>query len=294
MTGCGHDSARNKSPVKPAPFRYHAPRTAEAAIATLAAVAPEEGRILAGGQSLMPAMALRVARPAHLVDINGVAGFDRLWLDDGRLCIGPCVRHAQIGAMAAPGPLGRLLGAVQQHIAHWPIRTRGTFCGSLAHADPASEWCLVMATLGGEAEAASPRGRRRIAAADFFQGIMTTALAPDELLLEARLPLLDAATQVGFYEFARRAGDFAQAMAVATFHLAEGRIAAPRIGLGGVEPAPRRLAVVEAALDGRAPSAALFERAAALAPAALDPLEDTPYRRGLAATAILRALQAAC
>src|SRR5438045_795831 len=134
-----------------------------------------------------------------------------------KLTIGACVRHTAFYRQACDGPLGRLLASVVRHIGHHPIRTRGTFCGSLAHADPASEWCLVAATLGGEIRARSVRGTRSIAAADFFQGLMATALAEDELLEQARLPILGPDTRWGFYEFSRRAGDYALAMALATF-----------------------------------------------------------------------------
>ena len=116
------------------------------------------------------------------------------------------------------GPLGKLLSTVVRHIAHHPIRTRGTFCGSVAHADPASEWCTVSAALGGEMVAQSTRGTRIIPAHEFFAGIMTTTLAEDELLTEVRLPLLAPETRFGFYEFNRRAGDFALAMALAVYH----------------------------------------------------------------------------
>ena len=136
--------------MKPAPFAYHAPKTADEAVATLAALSSRDGRILAGGQSLVPMMAFRMARPAHLIDINNVAGFDRLALADDTLSIAPCVRHAAFHRPAAPGPTGALLASVVAHIAHYPIRLRGTFCGSLAHADPASEWCLTAVTLGAE------------------------------------------------------------------------------------------------------------------------------------------------
>ena len=152
--------------MKSAAFRYHAPKTVEEAVARLAEVAPEDGRVLAGGQSLVPTMAFRLARPAHLVDINGVAGLDRLAVEDGRLSIGAGVRHAAFHRPVVDGPLGRCSPFVVRHIAHYPIRTRGTFCGSLAHADPASEWCLAAATLGAEmvareqARDAHDRGRR--------------------------------------------------------------------------------------------------------------------------------------
>src|SRR6195256_6535362 len=136
--------------MKPAAFRYHAPKTIEEAVETLAEVAGEDGRVLAGGQSLVPIMAFRLARPAHLVDINGVAELGRMATTGDKLTIGACVRHAAFYGEVVAGPLGRLLATVVRHIGHHPIRTRGTFCGSLAHADPASEWCLVAATLDAE------------------------------------------------------------------------------------------------------------------------------------------------
>src|SRR5581483_1674523 len=124
--------------MKPAPFSYHLPTSIEQAVALLAELAPQDGRILAGGQSLVPTMAFRLARPAHLVDINGVETLNRLAVEGGKLVIGACVRHAAFHRQGCDGPLGKLLCEVVRHIAHFPIRNRGTFCGSLAHADPAS------------------------------------------------------------------------------------------------------------------------------------------------------------
>jgi aerobic carbon-monoxide dehydrogenase medium subunit len=283
--------------MKPAPFRYHAPKTVEEAVATLAEVASEDGRILAGGQSLVPIMAFRLARPAHLVDINGVTALARLAVDGDRLSIGACVRHAAFHKPVENGPLGRLLARVVRHIAHYPIRTRGTFCGSIAHADPASEWCLVAAALGAEMVARSTKGTRTIAAADFFRGIMTTALAEDELLTEVRLPILSADTRCGFYEFNRRAGDFALGMAVATYRVVDGAMREPRVALGGIEAQPRRIAQAEAALAGRPAGREAFQAAAAAVVAAVDPLEDAitsaEYRRDLAGTVARRALEQA-
>jgi carbon-monoxide dehydrogenase medium subunit len=282
--------------MKPAPFRYHVPKTVEEAVALLAELAPQDGRVLAGGQSLVPTMAFRLARPAHLVDINGL-GLDRLAVADGKLSIGACVRHVAFHKPAVEGPLGRLLASVVRHIAHYPIRTRGTFCGSIAHADPASEWCLVVATLGGEIVARSTRGTRVIAASDFFQGIMTTALTEDELLTEVRLPLLPADTHFGFYEFNRRAGDYAMGMALVTYHLADGRIIEPRLGVGGAEPQPRRIESAEQVLAGRVPGAEAFAAAAEAAAAAVDPMEDlqtsAEYRRDLVRAVTRRALERA-
>lgn len=126
--------------MKPAPFTRHVPRTLDEAVKILSQVAAQDGRILAGGQSLVPIMAFRMARPAHLVDINEVAGLDKLKIENGKLVIGARVRHAAFHRPVTPGPLGALLSNVVRNIAHYPIRMRGTFCGSLAHADPASEW----------------------------------------------------------------------------------------------------------------------------------------------------------
>src|SRR5262249_60360597 len=148
--------------------------------------APDGGRVLAGGQSLVPTMAFRLARPHHLVDINGIESLRRLAVADGKLVIGAGVRHQAFHRPVVDGPLGALLSAVMRHIAHYPIRTRGTFCGSIAHADPASEWCLVAATLGAEMVARSARGTRVIVAAAYFRGMRTTALGPDRLLAAGR------------------------------------------------------------------------------------------------------------
>jgi aerobic carbon-monoxide dehydrogenase medium subunit len=283
--------------MKPAPFRYHAPKTIEEAVQTLAAVAGEDGRVLAGGQSLVPIMAFRLARPSHLVDINGVEALRRLAVDGDKLAIGACVRHAAFHKPVVPGPLGLLLAKVVRHIAHYPIRTRGTFCGSIAHADPASEWCLAAAALGAEMVARRVGGTRTIAVDDFFRGIMTTALQEDELLTEVRLPILAADTRCGFYEFNRRAGDFALAMALVTYRLQNGVISEARVAVGGVEPQPRRIAQAEQALTGRAPGKPAFEAAADAAMAAVDPLEDAitsaDYRRDLTRTVTRRALEQA-
>ncbi len=283
--------------MKPAPFQYHAPTTIDEAVRTLAEVAGEDGRVLAGGQSLVPIMAFRLARPGHLVDINGVAELRRLVVDGGRLSIGACVRHAAFHKPVVDGPLGRLLATVVRHIAHYPIRTRGTFCGSIAHADPASEWCAVAAALDADMIARRAGGTRTIPAQDFFRGIMTTALDEDEILVEVRLPILPADTRFGFYEFNRRAGDFALAMALVTYRVENGMISAARVAVGGVEPQPRRIAQAEQALVGRPPDRAAFEAAAAAVAAAGDPLDDAAtsasYRTDLAGTVTRRALEQA-
>ncbi len=281
--------------MKPAAFIRHVPRTLDEALKILAQVAPQDGRILAGGQSLVPIMAFRLAKPAHLVDINEVEGLDHVASDGKILSIGARVRHAAFHKSVLDNPLGKLLAYVARHIAHYPIRMRGTFCGSLAHADPSAEWCLVAATLDATMVAKSTRGSRPIAAKDFFEGIMSTALTEDELLAEVRLPLLPADAKFGFNEFNRRAGDFAMAAALVTYRLANGKIADARVGVGGAEPAPRRIAQAEAALNGQAPSDKIFRAAAEAAAKAIDPLEDHQttgeYRRDLVRAVVRRALE---
>ncbi len=281
--------------MKPAPFTRHVPQTLDEALKILAQVASQDGRVLAGGQSLVPIMAFRLAKPAHLVDINEVAGLDKIASDGKTLTIGACVRHSAFHKPVVDNPLGNLLANVVRHIAHYPIRMRGTFCGSLAHADPASEWCLTAATLDATMVAKSVRGERLIAAQEFFQGIMATALGEDELLAEARVPLLAADAKFGFNEFNRRAGDFALAASLVTYRLANGKIVDARVGVGGAEASPRRIADAEAALNGKAPSDKVFRTAAEAAAAAVDPLEDhqtnATYRRDLVRAVVRRALE---
>jgi carbon-monoxide dehydrogenase medium subunit len=284
--------------MKPAPFQYHAPKTVDETLELLAEYAADDGRVIAGGQSLVPTMAFRLARPKHLVDINGVQELDYLEVKDGKLCIGAGVRHSAFEKPVEDGPLGRLLAAVVRHIAHHPIRTRGTFCGSIAHADPASEWCAVAAALDAEMVAESKRsGLRVIPARDFFQGIMTTALREDELLTEVRLPILPNDTYTGFAEFSRRAGDYAIAMAVATYRLKGGIMSEMRIATGGAEAAPRRMTEAERTLIGRPPNLGTFQAAAHAAVKAIDPLDDesvsADYRRSIVRAMVCRALASA-
>ena len=281
--------------MKPAPFVRHAPKTLDEALKILAQVAPQDGRVLAGGQSLVPIMAFRLAKPAHLVDINDVAGLEKITSDGETLTIGARVRHAAFHKSVVDNPLGALLNFVAHHIAHFPIRLRGTFCGSLAHADPASEWCLAVATLSATIVARSVRGERLIPVGDFFEGIMATALAEDELLTEVRLPLLTRETKFGFNEFNRRAGDFAMAASLVTYRLSGGKIADVRVGLGGAEASPRRIAEAEATLAGQPPGDKIFRAVADAAAKAIDPLEDhqtdAAYRRDLVRAVVRRALE---
>jgi carbon-monoxide dehydrogenase medium subunit len=281
--------------MKPAPFVRHVPRTVAEAVKILAEVAPQDGRVLAGGQSLVPIMAFRLAKPAHLVDINDIDELGRITADGKALTIAARVRHGAFHKPVTDNPLGALLTYVARHIAHYPIRMRGTFCGSLAHADPASEWCLVAATLDATMIAKSIRGDRAIAAADYFEGIMSTALAEDELLAEVRLPLLSPDSKFGFYEFNRRAGDFALSAALVTYRLEGGSMAEVRVGVGGAEPHPRRIPEAEAALNGKAPGDAVFRAAAEAAAQAVDAMEDhqttAEYRCDLVRAVVRRALE---
>src|SRR6185312_6294215 len=144
--------------MKPAPFAYYAPTSVEEAVALLEELAPQDGRILAGGQSLVPTMAFRMARPAHLIDINGIGELATVAESGSVISIGACVRHAMFEGDTVAGVTGALLRKVVQNIAHYPIRTRGTFCGSVANADPASEWCCVVAALDGIMVLQSKRG----------------------------------------------------------------------------------------------------------------------------------------
>lgn len=253
--------------------------------------------MLAGGQSLAPMMAFRVARPQHLVDINEIAALDSLAFDGGVLRIGARVRHARFRPGAIPGATGELFAKVMPNIANYSVRSRGTFCGSLAHADPASEWCALAALLDVEIVARSVRGERGIPVAAYFDGAMSTTLAPDEIIVEARAPLLHEGSRTGFHEFSRRKGDFAIAMAIVAFRVENGRIVAPRVSIGGAEAFPRRIGEAEAALEGAAADAHAFAQAAQAAAAAVDPMEDAvndaAYRRDIVRAATRRALEQA-
>jgi carbon-monoxide dehydrogenase medium subunit len=282
--------------MKPPVFAYCAPRDVDAALALLAEHG-DEAKLLAGGQSLVPAMNFRLVRPAVLIDINRIAALDTVTSGEGWLRIGALTRHVAFEQPLATGPLGVLLPRVARCVAHLPIRTRGTFAGSLAHADPAAEWSLVAVTLGAEILVRSHAGARTIAAADFFRTAFTTALQPDELLTEVHLPLLGAGWRCGFMEFSRRKGDFALAMALAALRLEGDRIVEARLGVGGAEHRPRRIEAAEQVLVGETPRADLLAAAGAAVAGAVEPVEDihasAAYRRDLARVMARRALEAA-
>jgi carbon-monoxide dehydrogenase medium subunit len=278
--------------MKPADFEYHAPRTLDDVLALLASHRAD-GKLLAGGQSLVPVMNFRLARPPHVIDLNGVAELDFLRTQHGVLRIGALTRHAAFHRPVVDGPTGKLLAQVAQHIAHYPIRQRGTFVGSIAHADPASEWCVVACLLDARIVARSRRGERVLQAGSYFEGTFATALEPDEIITEVRVPVLDGSWRIGFNEFSRRAGDFAIAMTAVALQTAGKKITGARIAIGGVEDRPSRRPEAESLL---AKGACAADAAQAIA-AAVQPMEDlhadAAYRRDLVRTTTGRALEQA-
>jgi carbon-monoxide dehydrogenase medium subunit len=279
--------------MKPAGFEYHAPRTLGEAVELLHRL-EDDARILAGGQSLVPMMNLRLARPEHIIDINRIAELEHISTADGALRIGALVRHNSLLTPPTDDALGRLLALVAGHIGHLPIRVRGTFAGSIAHADPASEWCLVATTLDAEMVAESSTGQRLIPASQFFLSSLSSDLKADEVLSEVRLPLLGEGACFGFEEVSRRAGDFALTMILAVLWRDGERIEKARIGIGGAANKALRAAEAEAVVVGQTPSPELWRQAAEAAAASVDPVEDihasTAYRRDLVRALTRRAL----
>ena len=279
--------------MKAARFDYHAPRTRDE-LFELMTHYQGDARILAGGQSLVPAMNFRLARPGALIDINRITDLDYIEHDGRSIRIGALARHAHFENPQGEGPVGRWLSDVVRHIAHVPIRTRGTFIGSLAHADPAAEWCTVATALDANLVCARQAHQRVLRPAEYFQGIFATGLRDDEFLLEAQLPWLDRTWATGFAEFSRRAGDFAIAMAAVLVRLDQGRIADARIALGGVIDRPARRNAAEGVLVDEQPTTALIEEVANVAIEDLEPMSDihasAGYRRDLARVMTRRAL----
>ena len=282
--------------MKAGPFAYHAPTTLAEALA-LKAEHESDAAVLAGGQSLVPMLNMRLARPGVVIDLNRVAGLDGIEADDRSLALGALVRqrHAErSGAVADRAPL---LACALPWIAHPAIRQRGTICGSLAHADPAAELPAVALALEAEIVAASAaRGERRIAVQNFFLGFLSTALEPDELVTGLRIPA-SSLRSVAFNEVSRRHGDFALAGAAVRLRLDHGRIVEARIAMNGVGATAVRGDAGEQALVGQAPSEALFADAAEQATAGLQPASDVhgsgAYRRRVAAVVVRRALERA-
>jgi aerobic carbon-monoxide dehydrogenase medium subunit len=280
--------------MKPAPFAYVRAESLPHATAALSQFG-DEGKILAGGQSLLPLMNFRLARPEALIDIGGLSGLSGLRTRDGDVVIGALTRHLDLERCQLAGPLGSLLRASAAKVGHLPIRTRGTFGGSVAHADPAAEWCMLTALLDGSVTAVSVSGERQIAARDFFETIFTTSLRPDELLTEVRLPALGDKHRVAIAEFARRAGDFAIVAVMVACVVDGGSVEQARVCFGGVADRPVRSPAAEAVLTGRPADAATFADAAEAAAAAVSPPDDihgsADYRRDLVRVLLRRALE---
>jgi CO/xanthine dehydrogenase FAD-binding subunit len=283
--------------MKPPPFEYHAPTTVAETVSLLHHYG-DAGKVLAGGQSLMPLLNFRLARPAALVDINGVEGLDYVRREDGWLAIGALVRQRAAEMSALVAETCPLLAEALPLVGHFQIRNRGTVVGSLAHADPAAELGAVALALGAELRIQGPRGSRLVSADQFFVSYLTTVLAADELLVEARFPTARPRTGYGFAEFARRHGDFALA-GVAAVMSRDGadRCADVRLAFTGVGPIPVLFTDEEGILRGEPlkPQAmnALAERAAASLDTESDVHASAEYRRELASVLAEQALQAA-
>ncbi len=282
--------------MKPAPFEYFSPTTLAEAISTLAGQDDDlDVKILAGGQSLMPLLNMRLARPEILVDLGKLTELDYLREESGGLAIGAMTTKRAVEDAALVKDRHPMLHAATTEIGHQQIRNRGTVGGSLAQADPAAEYPALALVLGAEIDVVGPDGKRTIAADDFFVTYLTTDMEEGEILSEVRFPFLAANTGWSFQEIARRHGDFAMAGVAATVTLDGGTISDAHVVLFAVGPVPQRMTAVEDAVRGQAPSEALFAQAAQTVAAALEePMSDVhasaDYRRQLAEVLTRRGL----
>jgi carbon-monoxide dehydrogenase medium subunit len=288
--------------VKPAPFEYHAPGSAKEAVDLLAELG-DEAKVIAGGQSLVPVLAMRLAAFGHLIDIRRITALAGIEERGDSVWIGAGTTEAEIGRSEVIARRVPLLSRATPLIGHFQIRNRGTIGGSLAHADPAAEYPAVALALDATVEALSPRGQRTIPAAEFFTGIWTTALAPGELLTGVSFPA-PAGIQGGrqgfaIEEFARRPGDFAVAGAAVAVGLdPSGRVSASGIGLFGLGSTAARAVAAEASLAGIAASdidpAEVGRAAVADLDAVPSDLHGTAdYRRKVGAAMVARAWEKA-
>jgi CO/xanthine dehydrogenase FAD-binding subunit len=279
--------------LKPAAFEYHRPRKIEDALLLLTKFG-QEGKILAGGQSLMPLMNFRLAQPAHLVDINFIDGLDYIKSENGSIKIGCLVRQSRL--LNAPLIRQRcpLLAEALAQVGYEQTRNRGTLCGSLAHADPAAELPAVLVALDGVITVRNGIATRAIAARDFFVSYLTTALSSDEIIVEASIPETPSQAGSSFVEFARRFGDFAIVGVAALLALKKDQISYARMALIGVGDKPWRDRELEERLVGGKASAELFDRIGSDVAARIDPGSDIhgseSYRRSLARVLTRRAL----
>jgi aerobic carbon-monoxide dehydrogenase medium subunit len=279
--------------VKPVDFSLHQPATVDAAVALLAAHG-DDAKVLAGGQSLVPLLNFRLARPDHVIDIGRVAGLGDLRTEPAWLVAGAMVRQSAAESSPAVAARCPLLAAALPNVAHPPIRARGTIGGSVAHADPAAELPAVAAALDATFQTVSARGRREIAARDFFRTYLTTALEPDELLVAVRFPTAAPGTGAAFREVSRRRGDFAIAGAAAQVTLTDEVITDCRICLTGVADVPLRCDGPERVLLGTRADPATLVRATEAALDILDPPGDlhapADYRKHVAGVLLRRAV----
>ena len=284
--------------MKPARFAYYDPTTIEEALALLA----EHGdgaKVLAGGQSLAPLMNMRLALPDHLIDLNGVTELSYIREEDEQLRIGAMTRQRQLEKSPLAAERWTLLVEATTYIGHVQIRNRGTVGGSLAHADPAAELPAVMAALDAEFVIRGPSGERTAKADEFFLTYLTSSLAPDELLVEIRVPALPPGSRPAFQEVSRRHGDFALAGAAGSVVLDENGICTDaRIALFGVGPRPYRAREAEAMLRAERPTEALLREVGLKAAEDLEPEGDihasAEYRKEVGAVMVRRALLRAC
>jgi aerobic carbon-monoxide dehydrogenase medium subunit len=280
--------------MKMPPFDYARPGSVSEAVALLAA--HDDAKVIAGGQSLVPMLAFRLASPSLLVDLGKLGELRRIEISGKGVVLGAMTRWCDILADARLRKAHPLLVAAVEHVAHYQIRNRGTVGGSLAHADPAAEMPGLALACDAQIATVGKSGERVIAAANFFEGPLMTALAPDEIIVEVRLPAWPTARRWGFREFARRRGDFAMAAAAVWYDQdPQGRARDAHVGAIGVSDRPLRLAPVEAVLSGRAVDEAVIAEAETAAAAAVDPPEDihasAAYRRALLGTMVERALR---
>jgi carbon-monoxide dehydrogenase medium subunit len=276
--------------VKPPAFTYHAPRSLDEALATLAEVGTD-GKVLAGGQSLIPVLNMRLVAPGHLVDLGGIDGLAEIAVTEDEVRVGAMVRHRALERDPRAHAANPLLRQALQHVAHPVIRNRGTTVGSIAHADPAGEMPAVLSVLGGRAAVASVRGRREIAAQDFFTGPLQSALAADEVVTAVSFPNPGPGSGTAFEELARRHGDYAIAGVAAVVTVdGDGGIDTARAAFTGVGGVP---VVVDLTAPCRGGTTAAVEAARA----AIDPEDDihasAAYRRHLAGVLLERALRSA-
>lgn len=281
----------------PAAFEYHAPSSISEATALLARLG-EDAKILSGGQSLIPLMKLRLASPRHLVDINGIPGLAYIREADGFLRIGALTRESELEESDLIRTRYPLLHDTCKVIADPLVRNLATVGGNLAHGDPANDHPATMLALGAEVVAVGLKGERQIPIESFFTGPFATALTPDEILVEIRVPIPPARAGGAYLKLERKVGDFAIAGVAASLTLDErGRIAAAGIGLTNVGPTAIRARRAEAALGGQAPDEKTIAAAAAAAAAEAQPVSDlrgpADYKRDIVRVLTARALRRA-